>query len=121
MAKNVLLAIGGKALVDNPRFGSNADRRVHVEELDRLIADWCAERDRTEVLEVLTFSGCAVGPLETVPSMMRNPQVMHRGSIVTVEDADLGPVSMTGVYPRFLSAPTDVGEPGRSESRCRHR
>lgn len=115
MARNVLFAIGGKELVDDPRFQTNADRRDNIEALDSLIARWCSQHDRDEALSLLNSHGCAVGPLETVPSMMSNPQIGHRGSIVTVDDPDLGPLAMTGSYPRFSSGSTAVGEPGRSE------
>ncbi|HYO34825.1 MAG TPA: hypothetical protein VER97_02030, partial [Geodermatophilus sp.] len=45
-------------------------------------------------------------------TMLDNPQVRHRGSIVTVEDDDLGPLAMTNVYPAFQDGGTAVGRPG---------
>ena len=63
----------------------------------------------------LTKAGGAVGPLETVPSMMKNPQVVHRNSIRTVEDPVLGPVRMTNIYPRFESWTDTRIQPGRSK------
>ena len=112
MAVNVLRTIGGDDLVADPRFGTNDDRRRHVEALDALISAWCAERDRPTALAELTAGGCAVGPLESVATMFDNPQVAHRGSIATVDDPDLGPLAMTGIYPRFQDAVTGIGRPG---------
>jgi len=112
MAVHVLRTIGGEELVDDPRFATNADRREHVEALDDLISAWCGDRDRETALEELTAGGCAVGPLETVATMMDNPQVAHRGSIARVEDADLGSLAMTAIYPRFQEATTSIGRPG---------
>lgn len=114
MALNVLRTVGGEALLADPRFTTNAERREHVEELDELIAAWCAVRDRPTALAELTAGGCAVGPLESVATMVDNPQVAHRGSIATVEDDDLGPLAMTGVFPRFTDATTRIGRPGPS-------
>ncbi|MDN5895107.1 MAG: CoA transferase [Nocardioides sp.] len=112
MAEHVLRTIGGDQLVADPRFLSNSDRVRHVHDLDDLIAAWCAERERDDALAELTAGGCAVGPLETVATMMDNPQVSHRGSIATVEDPDLGPIQMTGIYPSFQDATTAIGRPG---------
>jgi crotonobetainyl-CoA:carnitine CoA-transferase CaiB-like acyl-CoA transferase len=112
MAVNVLRTIGGDALVADPRFTTNNERRANVEELDAVIADWCGQRDRDDALAELTAGGCAVGPLESVATMMDNPQVAHRGSIATVEDPDLGPLAMTGIFPRFQDAETRIGRPG---------
>jgi crotonobetainyl-CoA:carnitine CoA-transferase CaiB-like acyl-CoA transferase len=112
MAQHVLRTIGGETLVGDPRFRTNADRVRHVHELDELIAAWCATRDRDDALAELTAGGCAVGPLESVASMLDNPQVRHRGSIATVDDADLGPIAMTAIFPMFQDAQTRIGRPG---------
>jgi len=115
MAQHVLRTIGGEELVADPRFRANADRVQHVQELDELIAAWCRTRDRDDAIAELTAGGCAVGPLESVATMLDNPQVRHRGSIATVEDPDLGPLAMTGVYPSFAEGQTRVGRPGPAE------
>lgn len=112
MAVNVLRTVGGDELVADPRFTTNVERRANVEVLDGLISAWCGERDRDDALATLTAGGCAVGPLESVATMMDNPQVRHRGSIATVDDADLGPLAMTGVFPKFQDADVRVGRTG---------
>jgi crotonobetainyl-CoA:carnitine CoA-transferase CaiB-like acyl-CoA transferase len=115
MAQHVLRTVGGEALVDDRRFRTNADRIQHVHELDELIAGWCRTRDREQAIEELTSGGCAVGPLESVATMLDNPQVRHRRSIRTVEDEELGPLAMTGIFPSFQDAPTSIGRPGPAD------
>jgi crotonobetainyl-CoA:carnitine CoA-transferase CaiB-like acyl-CoA transferase len=115
MAQHVLRTIGGEELLTDPRFLTNADRVRHVHELDDLIAAWCLTRERDDALAELTAGGCAVGPLESVATMMDNPQVRHRGSVTTVDDPDLGPLAMTGVFPHFQDSPTTIGRPGPAE------
>lgn len=112
MAAHVLRAIGGEALVTDARFATNALRRENVEALDALIAEWCSQRARPDALAELTAAGCAVGPLESVASMLDNPQVQHRQSIVGVADDNLGDLAMTAVYPHFQEAITSIGRPG---------
>lgn len=112
MAQHVLRTIGGEELVHDPRFATNVERVAHVHELDELISAWCASRDRDDALAELTAGGCAVGPLESVATMLDNPQVRHRGSVATVEDPDLGPLAMTGIFPAFQDARTRIGRPG---------
>lgn len=115
IAMKLLEAIGGKGLVNDPRFATNQTRLKNVDELDQIISDWCQGHSREEAIDILTKAGGAVGPLETVPSMMKNPQVVHRNSIRTVEDPVLGPVQMTNVYPRFESWTDTQIQPGRSK------
>jgi crotonobetainyl-CoA:carnitine CoA-transferase CaiB-like acyl-CoA transferase len=104
VAERVLRTVGGESLVADPRFLTNADRVAHAAELDEYISAWCGSRDRETAIREFTAMGCAVGPLETVRTMLENPQVVDRGSITTLPDPRLGPIAMTNVYPRFESA-----------------
>ncbi|GMA63424.1 CoA transferase [Alicyclobacillus fastidiosus] len=114
IAQRVLRAVGGEALVNDERFATNLDRVAHAEELDALISNWCERRDRASAIDELSSLGCAVGPLETVDSMLTNPQVQARKSITTVADTELGPVRMTNVFPRFEHARPEISSTGPS-------
>jgi formyl-CoA transferase len=46
--------------------------------------------------------------------MFENPQVVARGSIVTVDDEALGPLRMTGAFPSFLESEPAELVPGPS-------
>lgn len=112
IAERVLRAIGGEELVSDPRFRTNVDRVRHADELDELIARWCAQRDRETAIRELTKMQCAVGPLESVDTMLSNPQVVARQSVIRVRDEGLGSVLMCNVFPRFLYTEDPVIEPG---------
>lgn len=115
VAERVLRVVGGEELVSDPRFRTNEDRLDNAELLDRFIGEWCASRPREEAIEEFSAVDCAVGPLETVASMMENPQVVDRRSLVQVKDPLLGDLTMTNVYPRFEEAACEVPSPGPSE------
>lgn len=104
IAERVLRVIGGEALARDPRFRTNLDRRAHIAELDELVAGWCARLPREDALAVFDAANCAAGPLENVATMLDNPQVVARESIVSVDDPVLGSIRMSNVYPRFTSA-----------------
>src|SRR5437868_818201 len=48
-AETVIRLVGGDALLADPRFATHEGRAQHAEELDRIVADWIAERDVAEV------------------------------------------------------------------------
>ena len=50
-------AIGRPELASDPRFTSPAARKANEEEIDRILAQWCASRDRWEVTELLQTAG----------------------------------------------------------------
>jgi crotonobetainyl-CoA:carnitine CoA-transferase CaiB-like acyl-CoA transferase len=114
IAQRVLRVVGGEALAADPRFATNLDRLAHIAELDALVAAWCARLPRAEALAVFDAANCAAGPLEDVATMLENPQVVARESIVAVDDAVLGRVRMSNVYPRFASVEARLPMPGAS-------
>jgi crotonobetainyl-CoA:carnitine CoA-transferase CaiB-like acyl-CoA transferase len=114
VAEGVLRAIGGDALAADPRFRNNVTRVEHAEEIDDLIGRWCAQRNRDEVLRIFGEMGGAVGPLENIAGMLENPQVVARGSIVSVQDDVLGALRMTAAYPSFLESRPAELTPGPS-------
>lgn len=101
VAARFLNLLGGEALAQDPRFLNNELRVANVEALDALVDQWCGALTAAEATRLLSEAGCAVGPVETVASLLQNPQVLARQSIVDVEDADSGTLHMTNVIPRF--------------------
>ncbi|HTD35212.1 MAG TPA: CoA transferase, partial [Candidatus Elarobacter sp.] len=75
VAERVLRTVGGAALVDDPRFRTNADRVRNAAALDETIEAFCAQRGRDDVIAVMNAAGCAVGPVETIDSVASNPQI----------------------------------------------
>jgi crotonobetainyl-CoA:carnitine CoA-transferase CaiB-like acyl-CoA transferase len=114
VAERVLRVVGGDELVRDPRFRTNLDRLEHNDELDAIVAGWCVRYSRKEALEIFERAQCAVGPLENVATMLENPQVLARKSIVSVEDSELGPIRMSNVFPRFSSMSVASPVPGAS-------
>jgi crotonobetainyl-CoA:carnitine CoA-transferase CaiB-like acyl-CoA transferase len=112
VAERFLRLMGGDELAADPRFRTNEDRVRHVDELDEIIERWCAARPRDEAIAAMSGAGCAVGPVETVESLLQNPQVIAREAIVPVEDPDLGPLNMTNVVPKFERHPAPPHRPG---------
>jgi crotonobetainyl-CoA:carnitine CoA-transferase CaiB-like acyl-CoA transferase len=78
---------------------SNADRVTNAVKLDEYISAWCHARSRETAIEELTDMGGAVGPLETVETMLHNPQVLARESVTRVPDPLLGQIAMANVFP----------------------
>jgi len=112
VAERILRTVGGAALVRDARFLTNADRVTNAVKLDEYISAWCHARSRETAIEELTDMGGAVGPLETVETMLHNPQVLARESVTRVPDPLLGQIAMANVFPRFATADCTVGTPG---------
>ncbi|MDB5039598.1 MAG: L-carnitine dehydratase/bile acid-inducible protein [Candidatus Eremiobacteraeota bacterium] len=112
VAERVLRTIGGDALVADPRFRTNVERVANGAALDALIEGFCSARSRDDAIEAFTRAGCAVGPLESIASVMDNPQIVARGSLTRLADPDLGEVVVNNAFPHFARAGAPELRPG---------
>jgi len=90
------------------RFAHVADRVRHGDELDRLVAEWIAARDRDEVIETFLDARIPVAPVNTVADIVADPHVQARRDIVTVDDPDLGPIRMVAPLARLSDTPAEI-------------
>ena len=57
------------------RFGSDAARGDHSEDILRRMADWCAQRNSADALQALDAAGLPAGPIYTPQQALDDPQV----------------------------------------------
>jgi succinyl-CoA---D-citramalate CoA-transferase len=98
-------AMGREDLLDVPRFKTMALRAEHGDEINRLVAEWVAERTSADVQAVLERHEVPFGVAYSVADIFVDPHVAARGAIESVDDPTIGPVRMQGVYPRFSRTP----------------
>jgi crotonobetainyl-CoA:carnitine CoA-transferase CaiB-like acyl-CoA transferase len=72
-------AIDLPELAADPRFIRNADRVRHNGELTPLLAERFSDFTRAELTARLDAAGVPCGPINTVPDVFADPQVLHRG------------------------------------------
>ena len=106
--------VGHPEMAEDPRYRENRSRVEHREEVDSLIAAWVSSKNHTEILTLLRDSGVAVAPIYDASDVSRDKHFLERGSIVRLDDPDLGRVTMQGTFPSFLRRPGSVKWAGRS-------
>lgn len=91
----------------DPDSYSDAARQVAgTKVLDDGLREWMAQRPSDECLRLMDEFGVVGSKVYDVRDIVADPIFAERGSIVSVDDAELGPVRMQGVVPDF------VGDPG---------
>lgn len=98
----LLKAIGHEDLVDAPRFASPEARIEHVEEIDRLLGAWCAQRTKTEAMEILQHAGVPAGAVLDTRELSEDPYLRQREMFATIEHPVRGPLTIPG-FPVKLS------------------
>ena len=113
VAARVMRLVGRPDVVDEPWFDSGIARAEHGDELDGAVAAWIAARDFDEVMRRFEEAGAAIAPVYDASHVLEDPQYRALGSIVTLDDEDLGPLRIQNVLFRMLDTPGAVRFAGR--------
>src|SRR5262249_29158292 len=103
--ERVAAAIDRRDLLEDLRFADNSARSLHREELDAIIGDWMAARTQAEVMEIFVSRDATAAPVYDIAQIFEDPHFRAREAIVTVEDEELGPTRVCGVFPRLSRTP----------------
>jgi crotonobetainyl-CoA:carnitine CoA-transferase CaiB-like acyl-CoA transferase len=113
VAERVLRLVGRADMIDRPWFATGRGRAEHADELDELVGGWIAKRTAAEVSAQFDDAQAAVGPVYDVRDIFADPQYTALGTIVAVDDEELGRVRMQNQLFRMSETPGRIRWPGR--------
>jgi crotonobetainyl-CoA:carnitine CoA-transferase CaiB-like acyl-CoA transferase len=113
VAERLVRLVGRPELVDEPWFASGFERALHGDELDLVVGGWIRERDADEVIAEFERVDAAIAPVLDIAGIFTHPQYQALGSIVTVDDPDLGPVAMQNLVVHLSDTPGAIRWTGR--------
>lgn len=99
-----LLGVG-----DDERYTSFGGRAAHREELEAVMAAWCASRTRDQVVAEMGAIEAAVGPVLDMAEIAIDPHIVARGTITTVGDTP-----MQSLIAHLSATPGLLRHPGRT-------
>ncbi len=110
-------AIGQPFLAADPRFATHADRCANEDELDALISEWTATRDRYEVMHALQAAGVPAGAVQDASDLTsRDAQNASRALFGTLSTGHWGehgfdrfPATFNGDRPSVYEATRETG------------
>lgn len=114
IAERVLRLVGHPEVVDTDWFATGRGRFSHVDELDRYVGDWIAQRNRAEVLDAFTEAGAAIAPVYDAADLAADPHIRQTGMLTAVDDPDLGELLMHNVLWRLSATPGSIRFTGRA-------
>jgi formyl-CoA transferase len=103
--KRLMTAIGREDLASDPGLARNEGRVARTEELDRVIGQWCAQRELDEVLAVLAHAEVPSGKIYDVADIARDVHYQARGMIEQHRLADGTPIKLPGIVPKLSDTP----------------
>jgi crotonobetainyl-CoA:carnitine CoA-transferase CaiB-like acyl-CoA transferase len=107
-AQRLFEAMDQPKLISDDRFSDNRRRVENIDELDRLISAWAGTLDLPAVLNILEKAGVPAGAINSAGNVIEDPHVIERGSVICVEDEQLGRVRVQAPIPRMTATPGQV-------------
>jgi CoA:oxalate CoA-transferase len=86
--ETLLEEMGCPDLIGEERFESNIKRVERMDEIDSIIEDWTAGRDRHAIEERLVAAGVPAGAVQTVEEVLQDPHLTDRGMIHDIPHPD---------------------------------
>jgi formyl-CoA transferase len=108
----VLELMGADSPEHRARFGTAASRNEHADELDGMVAAWVATRDARDIVDTLVDARIPVTEVNDVARLLADPHVQARGSIVEIDDAELGSLRMPAPAPHLSRTPMRIASTG---------
>lgn len=112
LALRVFRAIGRDDLVTDVDFADPQRRLTRAREVDAVVADWVAGKTLAEAMAVFEAEEVAAAPVYDITDLIRDEQLKHREVFLSVDDPELGAVTVQAPVPRFSDARGQVGHLG---------
>ncbi len=100
--------LGHHEWADDARFKTNSDRVRNRSALLPLIETVLAGRTAEEWVAAMLAVGVPAGPVNTIDQVFRDPQVLARDMLLSVDHPTLGSVRMAGIPYKLGDTPADV-------------
>ncbi|MFR9724848.1 CaiB/BaiF CoA transferase family protein [Streptomyces sp. MS19] len=113
IAERVLRLVGRPEFIDEEWFATGAGRARHADELDEAVASWIGRHDRAQVLAAFEKAEAAIAPVYDIRDAMADEQYRALGTFTSVEDEELGQVTMQNVLFRLSGTPGGIKWAGR--------
>ncbi|MFE4671442.1 CaiB/BaiF CoA transferase family protein [Streptomyces sp. NPDC056723] len=104
--------MGRPELATDPSYATRAARAEHANTLYPVIADWAGGYAADEVTKLLSDAGIPASPLMSIADIAADAHYRERGTLVTVEDPDFGPLPMVAPLPKMSKTPGSIRSTG---------
>jgi crotonobetainyl-CoA:carnitine CoA-transferase CaiB-like acyl-CoA transferase len=103
--------IGVPALADDPRFSTNRDRVVNRTALVPLLAEPMKTRSTADWVHALEDAAVPCGPINDIPQVFADPQVLARGLKISLDRPDGVPTPGVANPIRYSETPVAYSRP----------
>ncbi len=111
MWRRLAEVVGHPEWIDDPRFGTNAERVANRPAINALLSEALAEDTLDGWVTRLNAAGVACGPIWTIGQALESEQVHHLGLIQQVEHEIAGTIPLIGPAVKLSETPPVIRRP----------
>lgn len=109
--KRLMKVVGREDLANDPQLAVNSGRVLREQELDEVLASWCAKNNRDDILQVMAEASVPAGPIYNVADMMNDAHFQARGLFEKIE-INGKPLDIPAIMPKLSGTPGGTEWPG---------
>jgi len=104
-------AMGRPELESDPRFASHTLRVANAKALNAEVNAWTRQHTKRELGEMLSAHEVPAGPILTIPEVVQDEQLRHRGFFAEIDHPVAGSVGFAGPVVRLSRTPASAAQP----------
>jgi crotonobetainyl-CoA:carnitine CoA-transferase CaiB-like acyl-CoA transferase len=105
-------AVGGRALAEDPRFATLADRKAHEDRLESLVANWASAMEAADIERHLQDLGIPAHVVAASADFCADPQIAAVGHLVRAVHPTMGEVLIENSRFRLSDTPARIERSG---------
>jgi crotonobetainyl-CoA:carnitine CoA-transferase CaiB-like acyl-CoA transferase len=113
-AVRVFRVIGRADLAEDPAYVDPVSRQERAHEVDQLVAEWVARQTLDEAMARFEAAEVTAAPVYDAEQLVADEHLQARGTFLSVDDPDFGPMRVQAPVARFSATRGRVEHLGRS-------
>ncbi|BBZ17408.1 hypothetical protein MGAD_17430 [Mycolicibacterium gadium] len=114
IAARLYRAIDRPDLANRPEYVDPIPRQARADEIDALVAAWICERTLADAMKVFLAEDVAAAPVYDAAQLLADEHLRARGVFVSVDDPDLGEMTVQAPVARLSETPGRIDHLGRA-------
>jgi crotonobetainyl-CoA:carnitine CoA-transferase CaiB-like acyl-CoA transferase len=108
---NLLRAMGREEIKDDPRYETNHDRALILDEVNELVSGWTKTLDKDDLLDISREHGFPCAPVRGLDEVVNDEHLHQRGMLKWMDHPELGRIALQNSPLRFHDSPLMPIEP----------
>jgi crotonobetainyl-CoA:carnitine CoA-transferase CaiB-like acyl-CoA transferase len=114
IARRLFRAIDRPELEHDPDYADPISRQRNAVALDAIVSAWIESRTLSEVMDIFERAEVAAAPVYDAPQLLADAHQQSRGTFVTMNDPDLGTMTVQAPVAQLSESPGGIDYLGRT-------